>query len=335
MEGTKFMTNSKRASQLYNRAGGTICIHFAIILVVSMIFTICVAIVTALSGKAGKELTDTLVSGPVTLYSTAIGYITANILGTVIVLAFCGRLKNSLRGMFNKPDIKTGTMLLCIPAAMFIQSVSILLQTLFSGITGSSGMENMQMPELIEGNTLNNTVYVAYIAILGPICEELLFRGGIMRCMNFAGRWFAIFSSALLFALFHGNIMQGIIAFLLGIFFGYLDMKTGSIIPSVILHITNNSIATLMELYEFTTKKEIPDAAVYIYLAASIVLGAVCMFLVIRKIKPSEYHSNEFFAPEIIPEPEEKKNCGIKAALKAPLMWLACIIYIIMIIVNI
>ena len=326
------MTHSKTAAKYCNRVGGAVCIHFAMLFVVQIIFLLILAVAVAVSRK-DISLSNFITSKPVTLYGVAVAYVSSNIICSIIALAFCSKLKNSFKGMFAAPDISGKTMLLCIPAAMFIQSVSIVIQNVFSGITGSSGMENMQMPELIHGHTLNNIVYVLYVVLLGPITEELIFRGAFMKCLNFAGRNFAIFFSAFLFALFHGNIMQGIIAFLLGIFFGYLDMKTGSLIPSVILHITNNLIAALFEIIEFAFGIDMSGTILTIYLIASIVLGALCMFLVLKNLKPKDYTENEFFAPEFTPEPDEKKSCRSAAALKDPLMWIACFIYVALIIV--
>lgn len=91
--------------------------------------------------------------------------------------------------------------------------------------------------------------YIA-LGLLAPIVEEMVFRGAILRKLleAFQGRraWIAIVLSALLFALAHGNIAQGIHAFIIGLVFGWMYMRTGSIIPGVVFHWVNNTVAYVM-----------------------------------------------------------------------------------------
>lgn len=79
------------------------------------------------------------------------------------------------------------------------------------------------------------------VILLAPIGEELLFRGIIMnyskRCMT--AIW-AIILQAALFGLYHGNIVQIIYAFVMGIILGIVSQKLGSIVYSIILHMAVN-----------------------------------------------------------------------------------------------
>lgn len=321
------------AAKYYNRTGGAICIHYAILYVVQIIAIIFICIAVAMAGS--KKYTQIITDPSVMLYLTAASYVIANIAGTIIALAFNGKLKNSLKGMFMRSGFTPAFMALCVPAAMCIQAISIILQNLFVLITGSSGMENMQMPELMPGNTLNNVVYVLYVGILGPVTEELLFRGAVMKGFNFAGQKFAVIFSALWFALFHGNIMQGIIAFLLGIFFGYLNIKAGSIMPSVILHITNNMTAILLEAVSSSMSDKTLDIFYTVYIIAAIILGGICLFRALSKLKNNPSKENSFFEPECCPDKDSKKKYGLRAAVKSPFLWIAFAIYMLLIISNI
>ena len=83
--------------------------------------------------------------------------------------------------------------------------------------------------------------------IFAPIGEEICFRGIILggllktRCRP----WLAILISALLFALLHGLGANFVTALLFGILVGWLYWRTGSIIPGVIIHITNNTLTAI------------------------------------------------------------------------------------------
>lgn len=83
--------------------------------------------------------------------------------------------------------------------------------------------------------------------IFAPIGEEICFRGIILggllktRCRP----WIAILVSAIIFASFHGFGANFVTAMLLGILAGWLYWRTGSIIPGIIIHITNNSLTAI------------------------------------------------------------------------------------------
>ena len=83
--------------------------------------------------------------------------------------------------------------------------------------------------------------------IFAPIGEEICFRGIILggllktRCRP----WIAILVSAIIFASFHGFGANFVTAMLFGILAGWLYWRTGSIIPGIIIHITNNSLTAI------------------------------------------------------------------------------------------
>lgn len=85
------------------------------------------------------------------------------------------------------------------------------------------------------------------VVILAPISEELIFRGVIMkkacRFTNFA---VANFLQALLFGLFHMNIVQGVYAFAGGLAMGYVAYQYRTILASIVFHLFFNSISYVM-----------------------------------------------------------------------------------------
>lgn len=88
------------------------------------------------------------------------------------------------------------------------------------------------------------------IAILPAIFEELLFRKVMLDGAKKYGTVFGIIFTAVMFGLIHMNIPQAINAFLIGIIFAYLTIKTGSIIPAMILHLLNNGTQALFMINE-------------------------------------------------------------------------------------
>ena len=80
-----------------------------------------------------------------------------------------------------------------------------------------------------------------YMAIWAPISEEILFRGLIQRLLMPHGKKFAIFCSAFLFGIFHGNLIQTPYAFLVGLVLGYVAAEY-SIAWAMLLHMINNML---------------------------------------------------------------------------------------------
>lgn len=109
------------------------------------------------------------------------------------------------------------------------------------------------MPEntrqLFEGIMKEPWGYAA-VGIFAPIAEELIFRGAILRVLLDAfgrkGTWLAILLSAALFGAIHLNPAQGIHGFIMGILLGWMYCRTRSIIPGIVLHWVNNTVAYLM-----------------------------------------------------------------------------------------
>lgn len=88
---------------------------------------------------------------------------------------------------------------------------------------------------------------ILYAVLLGPIEEELTFRGVIFASAQKAFPfWTANLFQAFLFGLFHLNLIQGIYAFMIGLFLGYVCGKGGSLWFSIFLHILFNFWGTLI-----------------------------------------------------------------------------------------
>lgn len=104
-----------------------------------------------------------------------------------------------------------------------------------------------------------NPLGLLSIALLAPILEELLFRGAIEGYLlrEWRSPWGAIVVSSLIFGVVHMNPAQIPFAFLLGMMFGWLYYRTGSLLPGVVGHVLNNSVAAVnMILYGDATLEE-------------------------------------------------------------------------------
>jgi len=86
------------------------------------------------------------------------------------------------------------------------------------------------------------------IGLLAPLAEELVFRGAILRSLlKWTSRpWVAIAISAVFFAVAHLNPAQLPHAFLVGLLLGWMYYRTDSIVPCVVYHWINNTVAYVM-----------------------------------------------------------------------------------------
>lgn len=86
------------------------------------------------------------------------------------------------------------------------------------------------------------------VGLLAPVCEELVFRGAILKELlkQFRHPWLSITISALLFALAHANPAQTPYAILAGVLLGWMYYRTGSVVPGVVFHWVNNTIAYII-----------------------------------------------------------------------------------------
>ncbi len=83
--------------------------------------------------------------------------------------------------------------------------------------------------------------------IFGPIIEEICFRGLVLGALlkTRCSPWVAILISAVAFGLLHEFWANFVTATLFGILAGWLYWRTGSIIPGLIIHVTNNSLTAI------------------------------------------------------------------------------------------
>lgn len=87
---------------------------------------------------------------------------------------------------------------------------------------------------------------VLYVVILGPICEEIAYRGLTMGfAKRFTSFWVANVIQAVLFAGLHMNPLQSVYTFFLGLLFGYFVHKSGSLFMGILLHMVFNAAGAL------------------------------------------------------------------------------------------
>ena len=123
--------------------------------------------------------------------------------------------------------------------------------TIVLAMLPASWMENYG--EASESIATGTFVSVISVAIVAPIVEEVIFRGLIMTRLSRAmPGWLAVLLSAAVFGACHGELVWFCYAFVLGAFFAFIDLRAGSILPSVLGHIMFNAIGQVMTFVPVT-----------------------------------------------------------------------------------
>lgn len=126
-------------------------------------------------------------------------------------------------------------MIFAYPVVVFLNAIFLTIISSFSSAIPTTVPIPTTPTEFIKG--------LFVIALAPGICEEVMFRGVMMSSYDKFGYKKSILITALLFGMFHFNIMNLIGPIFLGIILGILRYKTNSIWSSMIGHTLNNGIA--------------------------------------------------------------------------------------------
>ena len=174
------------------------------------------------------------------------------------------------------------------------------------------------------------------VGIMAPIFEELLFRKLLVDRLAKYGEFISIFTSGLLFGLFHGNFQQFFYAFGLGCLFAFVYLRTGRVIYTIGLHMIINMSTSAITVWLFGKYSEYapastdpnaiaaamqasPEAMLYtmlysfwnIFLALVAIVGAIILIVFLAKGKFRLKHA----------EGEASRGEALKALFTSKLTW--------------
>ena len=184
----------------------------------------------------------------------------------VAALIYCLIKKADFGALF--PFKKVGGVMLyrlCV-IGISVSLMSNYVVELLNNNLGLFGIEN-------NGGTFSTSdnpdvlMYFLVVAIIPAFVEEFAFRGVVMGMLRPYSEGLAIMVSSITFALMHGNFVQMPFTFCVGLVLGYIDILTGSLLPSIIVHFLNNGLSVL---YDVLTSYGLLDET-----SASLWFGAV------------------------------------------------------------
>lgn len=134
-----------------------------------------------------------------------------------------------------------GTMFKLVILAVGLQTAASIIASFVTMFLKAFGIEPVQVDLSATTSLPANLLMYFYACLLGPVLEELLYRGVLLQSMRKYNERFAIFLSAAIFGLMHQNYQQFILGFLIGIPLAVVTIKSGSIVPAIFTHIIVNT----------------------------------------------------------------------------------------------
>ncbi|MSU02281.1 CPBP family intramembrane glutamic endopeptidase [Tissierella pigra] len=168
-----------------------------------------------------------------------------------LILLFHYRKENILsKDIFNIESIGLMTILKAFIISYPIMMMGAYISKIIFTLLESLGVTFVFEPEKFSSDNMTSIATIISTCLVAPILEECTFRGIILNILRKYGDKFAIITSALLFALIHGNIFQFSTAFTMGLWLGYLFIKTKSLTLTILMHGLSNSLALSYGIFE-------------------------------------------------------------------------------------
>lgn len=173
-----------------------------------------------------------------------IGYLIASILAMIIGKRIVyGKKEERVECTKNISKLSIKELIIVILVAFGLWGIGVVIGNLPSFFIEE---DNSQI-EMIFGKY--TVIYLIQAMFCAPIIEEYFFRKLLIDKVANHGEGLAILTSALLFGLMHGNLGQFFLAFLLGLLFAIIYIKTRNIKYTMAFHFMINTVASLPEIF--------------------------------------------------------------------------------------
>ena len=161
------------------------------------------------------------------------------------LLLFKKLQKKSVKEVFKEfkfTKINLKAVMICVGLGFLLIILNVAFNSIYSFIISLFGYATSS-----GGGVASYSLYLFLItifasAILPGFCEEFANRGLLLNGLKGLGVKKAILISGLCFGLMHLNIGQFGYATLVGMYFAFICIATGSIVPGIIMHFLNNAI---------------------------------------------------------------------------------------------
>lgn len=253
-------SKAERAAQVFIALGKSVC-YLALFLGAQVLVVLPVSMAAGVQSAMGNwemaEKLSNLVFDNAMMFSALSGLISL----AVILLFYLIRRKKLGEALWLRrvegPGLLSGAAL----APALYLAVTLLMMVL-----PEAWLESYA--EASAGISDGGVTGVIAVVLVAPVAEEFIFRGLIMtRLARAMPGWLAAALAAAIFGVCHGHPVWFAYAFVLGMVFGLMDLRLGSIWPSILAHMVFNAIGQV-----FGT---LPEDAVAMALAVLALVGII------------------------------------------------------------
>ncbi len=246
-----------------------------------ILFSIVVAIVEIFSGANTTEILSSAFE--LMMFNGVFSLVTFFLVGII----FCLVRRESFARLFPFEKIKPSTLFMLVIIGLALSLLSNYVADAVSHMFSMFGFESSYTGSVETDE--RTSIFISYltVAVIPAFAEEFAFRGIVMGILRRHSDALALIVSAAIFGIMHGNIIQIPFAFCGGLVFGFMVIKTNSLLPGILIHFLNNAIATTCDL--LTEVPGITDDMVNIgfslLILILIVLSAIFLFRIIKNDK--------------------------------------------------
>lgn len=139
------------------------------------------------------------------------------------------------------------------------------------------------------------------IAVAPAIFEEFAFRCCALGALKKFGKGFAVFSVSIIFGLIHGNVIQFVFAFFVGLILAYITVQTDNVLIAMVIHGINNGRSVINDMVVAMANEDIANKVSSVLFIVFLVLGIISLiYLLIKKSfkrekKQINIYDNNFF----------------------------------------
>jgi sodium transport system permease protein len=183
---------------------------------------------------------------------------------------------------------RTAVLAMLLGSALWVASIGLMeMQSLFFPPSAETlDFFRRLHAALAPTGVLDGFVSLAVIALLPALCEELVMRGVLLpslAALIVPGP--AVTLTAAAFALIHFDPIRLLFTFVLGLVLGALRLRTGSLWPPVVVHLTLNTLTFLIApLVDDPSRAYTPQPALGL---ACLVGGTAVAWPLLRALRPS------------------------------------------------
>lgn len=269
--------------------GWALVVYYLIMNVTAVVAVFCDMLIRQLQAVAAKDFSSLMNMDAVS--NNAWGYIAAVVIGLVVLYAWKGSdfFRVEVR---EKNQTMTAGIFFCVLCLMIgsqmANSIWIMVLEFIMNLFGQSALGIL---ESVSGQSDSFSMFL-YSALIAPVAEEIFFRGFVLRSLKPFGKRFAIFGSAVLFGLFHGNLLQTPYAFLVGLVLGYVTVEY-SVFWAMALHLFNNLVLADLLTRVLTLLPEMTASMLQLMLFGGFAAASIVL-LALRRKEIREYNRSEW-----------------------------------------